>query len=320
MAEELHLPKRIIVPLPVLTPKLSSLWISLVTPVSYRIARPLGEGLRNRVVVTNGETQRLMPHPALGVREAISRALRQVEANDVETRWSAAGPVPGDPHWAGGKVFTDQRSVSINADRSAVFAAVCRIGGGNGWYAGDILSRIRGWMDTLLGGPGLRRGRRNAERVEFGEALDFWRVVGIDHDQSLSLRAEMKLPGEATLNFELEPEADFGKTNLTMVARFRPNGLFGIIYWYAVLPLHHIVFGGMLEGMRASPQSMTGRRRCRPSVRNRASRFQNDGAGFGPESFLSAAWSREHLEQSDQGPAPADLVPLGNPSSGPIHL
>ncbi|MGL4555739.1 MAG: SDR family oxidoreductase, partial [Gemmataceae bacterium] len=250
MAEELHLPKRWIFPLPFLTPRLSSLWISLVTPVSYRIARPLGEGLRNRVVVTNGDTQRLMPHQPLSVREAIRQALRQVESNDVETRWSAAGPVPGDPQWAGGTVFTDQRSVWIKSDPRAVFAAVCRIGGGNGWYAGDILWRIRGWMDTLVGGPGLRRGRRDSERVEYGEALDFWRVVGIDRDRSLSLLAEMKLPGVAMLKFDLEPEPDGGRTKLTMTARFRPKGLFGILYWYAVLPLHSIVFGGMLNGIR----------------------------------------------------------------------
>ena len=203
MAEELHIPKRLIVPVPILTPKLSSLWISLVTPVSYKIARPLAEGLRNRVVITDDKTQRMMPHPALGVRDAIKRALQKIESNDVETRWSVAGPILGDPHWAGGKVFTDQRSVMINADPAAVFAAVCRIGGGNGWYAGDVLWRIRGWMDTLVGGPGLRRGRRDSERVEFGEALDFWRVVGIDRDRSLSLLAEMKLPGTAMLNFDL---------------------------------------------------------------------------------------------------------------------
>ncbi len=257
MAEELRLPKRLIMPLPVLTPRLSSLWISLVTPVSFRIARPLAEGLRNRVVVTNGDAQRLMPHQPLGVREAIRQALRQVVANDVETRWSAAGPVPGDPQWAGGTVFTDQRSVVAEADPSSVFAAVCRIGGGNGWYAGDILWRIRGWMDTLVGGPGLRRGRRNSERVEFGEALDFWRVVGIDRDRSLSLLAEMKLPGSAMLRFDLEPEYDGQRTKLTMTARFRPKGLMGILYWYAVVPLHNIVFGGMLKGIRRLAESLS---------------------------------------------------------------
>lgn len=255
MAEELHLTKRLIIPVPILTPRLSSLWISLVTPVSFRIARPLAEGLRNRVVVTDGETQRLMPHPSLGVREAIRRALRKVEANEVDTRWSAAGPIPGDPHWAGGTVYTDQRSVIIKTEPSFAFAAVCRIGGGNGWYAGDILWRIRGWMDTLVGGPGLRRGRRNAERVEFGEALDFWRVVGVDQNRSLSLLAEMKLPGTAMLNFELAPELDGGRTKLTMTARFRPKGLLGILYWFAVLPLHEFVFGGMLKGILKTAES-----------------------------------------------------------------
>lgn len=255
MAEELHLPKRLIVPLPVLTPRLSSLWISLVTPVSYRIARPLGEGLKNRVVVTNDTAQRLMPHQPLPVREAIRRSLRQVEANEVETRWSAAGPIPGDPQWAGGTVYTDQRTVLIQADPGSVFAAICRIGGGHGWYAGDILWCIRGWMDKLVGGPGLRRGRRNADQVEFGEALDFWRVVGIERNCSLSLLAEMKLPGTAMLNFELKPEEVPGRTTLAMTARFRPKGLLGILYWYAVLPLHNIVFGGMLKGIRTVAES-----------------------------------------------------------------
>lgn len=256
MAEELGLPKRLVMPIPLLTPRLSSLWIGLVTPVSYRVARPLAEGLRNRVVVTNGETQRLMPHAAVGVRDAIRQAIRSVEANDVETRWSAAGTVPGDPEWAGGTVFTDRRSVEIPADPRHVFAAVCRIGGGNGWYAGDFLWRVRGWMDTVVGGPGLRRGRRNSETVEFGEALDFWRVVGVERDRSLSLRAEMKLPGEAKLNFEMQPAEGGTGTRLTMTALFRPRGLFGLLYWYGVVPLHGIVFGGMLRGIRKTAEAM----------------------------------------------------------------
>ena len=258
MAEELHLPRRLIVPVPVLTPRLSSLWINIVTPVSYRIARPLAEGLRNRVVLTNDDAQRLMPHAALGAREAIARALRKVEAGAVETRWSVAGPIPGDPSWAGGTVFSDRRSVEIDADPQSVFAAVCRIGGGNGWYAGDMLWRLRGWMDTLVGGPGLRRGRRHPENVEFGETLDFWRVVGIDRDRFLSLRAEMKLPGEAKLEFEILPaegSAEF-PTELKMTALYRPRGLIGILYWYAVVPLHEIVFGGMLRGIRKTAEAM----------------------------------------------------------------
>jgi uncharacterized protein YbjT (DUF2867 family) len=259
MAEELGIPRRIILPVPVLTPRLSSLWINLVTPVSYRIAKPLAEGLKNRVVVTNDTTQRLMPHQPLGVREAIRRALAKIELHDVETRWSVAGPVPGDPSWAGGTVFTDERSVEIEAEPPQVYAAVCRIGGGNGWYAGDILWRLRGWMDTLVGGPGLRRGRRNPETVEFGETLDFWRVVDLNRDSSLSLRAEMKLPGEAQLDFRIEPideNADQPLTRLVMTARYRPRGLLGLLYWYAVVPLHELVFGGMLRGIRKTAEAM----------------------------------------------------------------
>jgi hypothetical protein len=210
-------------------------------------------------VVTDDKTQRLMPHEALGVRDAIKRALLKIGSNEVETRWSVAGPILGDPHWAGGKVFTDQRSVMINADAGSVFAAVCRIGGGNGWYAGDILWRLRGWMDTLVGGPGLRRGRRHSERVEFGEALDFWRVVGIDQNRSLSLLAEMKLPGVAMLNFDLDPDQAADRTKLTMTARYQPKGLIGIMYWYSVVPLHNIVFGGMLKGIRKAAEKSQSR-------------------------------------------------------------
>ena len=255
MAQELGLRPRIIVPLPVLTPRLSSGWISLVTPVSYRIARPLAEGLRNRVVVTDDLAQQLMPHRALGVREAIRRALERTRSNDVDTRWSVAGAVPGDPQWAGGTVFTDARVIEIGASADEVSRAVCRIGGGHGWYAGDILWRIRGWIDTIAGGPGLRRGRRHPDRVEFGETLDFWRVIGVEHGRSLSLLAEMKLPGTATLQFDIAPARAGAATTLTMTARFRPRGILGILYWYSVLPLHNIVFGGMLRGIKRAAET-----------------------------------------------------------------
>ncbi|MCX7429627.1 MAG: DUF2867 domain-containing protein [Planctomycetia bacterium] len=260
MAEELGLRRRIILPVPLLTPRLSSLWINLVTPVSYRIARPLAEGLKNRVVVTDDTTQRLMPLHALGVREAIHRAKVKIDRHAVETHWSVAGPIPGDPIWAGGTVFTDKRVVDIAADSASVYAAVCRIGGGNGWYAGDVLWQVRGWLDKFVGGPGLRRGRRHPEMVEFGEALDFWRVVGIDRDKSLSLRAEMKLPGEAQLDFaieEIDAQSKPPLTRLVMTARFRPSGLFGILYWYAVVPLHEFVFGGMLRGIQKTAEAMS---------------------------------------------------------------
>lgn len=247
-AEALGLPRRIILPVPVLTPRLSSLWIHLVTPIGHRIARPLAEGLRNRVVCRNDDALKLMPQRLLSVREAIELAAGRMADAAVETSWSDAGPVPGDPDWAGGTTFVDSRTVRLDATPAEVFQAVCRIGGGNGWYAADFLWRLRGMLDRLVGGPGLRRGRRDPENVRFGDALDFWRVTRVDRDARLELRAEMKLPGEALLSFEISPAAD--GCCLTQTARFLPRGLAGLLYWYAVLPLHGLVFAGMLNGIR----------------------------------------------------------------------
>jgi uncharacterized protein YbjT (DUF2867 family)/uncharacterized protein YndB with AHSA1/START domain len=249
MAEERGLRRRLVIPVPVLTPRLSSLWIHLVTPLSREIAIPLAEGLRNRVVCRDDAAVRLMPQTLLGVRGAIRAALDHVESADVETTWSMAGPIPGDPDWAGGTVFVDRREITIEAPAPTVFRAVCRIGGGHGWYAADFLWRLRGLLDRLVGGPGLRRGRRDPEDVAFGEALDFWRVTGFERDRRLRLRAEMKLPGEALLEFELD-ESSAGGTRLTQTARFLPRGLLGLAYWYAVLPVHAFVFRGMLKGIR----------------------------------------------------------------------
>ena len=248
MAQELGLPRRIIIPVPVLTPRLSSLWIHLVTPLDKEIARPLAEGLRNRVVCRDDEAQRLLPQPLLGAREAIRLAITRTEQSEVETVWSAAGPIPGDPDWAGGSVFVDRRETLVPASADTVFQAVCRMGGRHGWYAADGLWRLRGLLDRLVGGPGLRRGRRDPERLEFGDALDFWRVIRVTPDRRLTLRAEMRLPGVAELDFEVEEDGD--TTRLCQTARFRPRGLLGIAYWYAVLPFHHVVFQGMLNGIR----------------------------------------------------------------------
>jgi uncharacterized protein YbjT (DUF2867 family)/uncharacterized protein YndB with AHSA1/START domain len=257
MAEERGLPRRLVIPVPVLTPRLSSLWIHLVTPISARIARPLAEGLRNRVVCRSDEAGRLMPQKLLTVREAIRAALDRVAHEDVPTSWSMAGPIPGDPDWAGGTVFTDRRSLVIEAPPEAVWRAVVRIGGGHGWYAADGLWRLRGAMDRLVGGPGLRRGRRDPDEVGYGEALDFWRVTGLERGRRLSLRAEMKLPGEALLEFQVLPEG--GKTRLSQIARFRPKGLAGLAYWYGVLPVHGIVFAGMVHGIRKAALDLAGR-------------------------------------------------------------
>ncbi len=265
MAAALELPRRIVIPLPVLTPKLSSMWIGLVTPVNKSIARPLAEGLRNPVTVQDTSAQELMPRETMTPKESIERALVKVRSNDVVTRWSAAGRIAGDPDWAGGTMFVDRRSLEMNASPEDVFAAVCRVGGGHGWYAADILWKIRGLGDQIFGGPGLRRGRRHPELVEYGEALDFWRVEDVEPGKRLYLRAEMKLPGIARLEFEIDPvhaaPADddgdaSGPTNLTMTARFQPKGLLGLAYWFSVLPFHNLVFKGMLRGMKRTAESI----------------------------------------------------------------
>jgi hypothetical protein len=264
MADERGLPRRLVIPVPVLTPSLSSLWIHLVTPLSARIARPLAEGLRNRVVCGGDEAARLMPQRLLTVQESIAEALGQLDSHDVETSWSDAGPIPGDPDWAGGTVFEDRRETVVAAPPNQVHAAACRIGGGEGYHSASWLWRLRGIMDRLVGGPGLRRGRRDPETVGYGDALDFWRVTGIDSGRCLELRAEMKLPGVATLTFDIE-RLGSDRASLTQTARFKPKGLFGLLYWYSVLPLHRSVFRGMLRGIARSAET-----RHRESVATRA--------------------------------------------------
>jgi uncharacterized protein YbjT (DUF2867 family) len=249
MAEELGLPRRWIIPVPVLSPRLSSYWIHLVTPLSHKIAIPLAEGLKNPVVCRDDRIRRLVRQRLLNVREAIRAALSQVAASQVETNWSMAGPMPGDPDWSGGTVFRDTREVAIDAPAAAVFRALCRIGGRRGWHAAGWLWIVRGWLDRLAGGPGLRRGRRDPETLRCGDALDFWRVAGFELDRSLSLRAEMRLPGEASLEFRIGPGSE-GRCSLRQTALFKPRGLLGLLYWYAVLPFHQLVFGGMLAGIR----------------------------------------------------------------------
>ncbi len=252
-AEVLGLPRRLILPVPVLTPRLSSLWIHLVTPVSREIARPLAEGLRNRVVCRDDRLARLTGHRFLGIREAIEAAVRSVREKRVESAWSDAGVIPGDPDWAGGTTYRDVREIDLDAAPSVVFRAVSRIGGDRGYYAADWLWWLRGVLDRVVGGPGLRRGRRDPEHLVYGDAVDFWRVTRVIADREIELRAEMKLPGEALLRFEVVPLAD-NRTRLTQTARFRPRGLLGMLYWYSVLPLHAIVFARMLRGIGAAAE------------------------------------------------------------------
>ena len=250
VAKERGLMRRLIVPVPLLTPRLSALWIHLVTPVDARLARPLAEGLRNRVVVQDDLAARLMPQPLLGVRDAIRIALDAEARFDVESSWSTAGPVPGDPDWAGGDVFEDSRSGIIAATPERVFAVLQRLGGRSGWFRYNELWRLRGWMDRLVGGPGTRRNRRHPDTLWWGDTLDFWRVVEIERPSRLTLRAEMRVPGDAILDFELQEVAgEAPATRLIQTARFRPRGLAGLAYWYAVAPFHKPVFDGLFAGI-----------------------------------------------------------------------
>ncbi|MBG80437.1 MAG: NAD(P)-dependent oxidoreductase [Phycisphaerae bacterium] len=251
VATELGLKTRFVIPVPVLSPKLSSYWIHMVTPVNSRIAIPLAEGLSNTVVCRNDLAQKLLPRPCLSPQEAIRSALQHEKNNEVETSWLDAGPVPGDPDWSGGHVYVDTRETTVAANQHSLYQAIKIIGGGHGYYAADWLWRIRGLMDKCLGGPGLRRGRRDNREIGCGDALDFWRVLIAEPGRKLLLYAEMKLPGTATLEFEITPDpADSSKSILKQTARFRPRGLLGLLYWHSVKPLHGIVFTGMLEGIR----------------------------------------------------------------------
>ncbi|MCA9440778.1 MAG: SDR family oxidoreductase [Candidatus Omnitrophica bacterium] len=260
MARALGLSKRRILRVPVLTPRLSSLWIHLVTPISHQIARPLAEGLRNRVVCRDGEAQDLMPQELLSIQESIERAVGKVAGNEVETAWMDAGPIPGDPEWAGGKVFCDSRKTRYQGPPEWGYAAFTRIGGEHGYYSVDWLWVLRGWMDKMVGGPGLRRGRRHPDKVGYGEALDFWRVTDLQENRRMELKAEMKLPGKALLEFTVEPDPETpGVSVVTQTAWFYPKGLFGLLYWYMTAPFHGFVFKGMLNGIRQHALSL-GRR------------------------------------------------------------
>jgi uncharacterized protein YbjT (DUF2867 family) len=241
-AEEAGLCRRVLVPVPVLTPRLSSHWVGLVTPVPPSLARPLVNSLVNAVVVRDDRATQLFPGPRAPLREAIRQAL----ATPATPAPSHA--LPTDPAWSGGTEVRDVRACTTTASPAAVWAAVCRVGGERGWHAGEWLWHVRGWADQVFGGPGLRRGRIDPDRLERGDPLDFWRVESVEQGRRLVLHAEMRLPGEAWLEWALAEPRD-GTTTLTQTARFRPRGLLGRLYWAAVRPFHRVVFPGLLDGI-----------------------------------------------------------------------
>ncbi len=251
-AQQAGLTKRRLIPVPVLTPRLSSLWVGLVTPVPAQLARPLVDSLVNSVVVTDRRAETLFPFERVPLAEAIHRAIGRTAVGDVPTKFDdASSPVwqswATDPGWTGGTELTDVRTVVVTTDVHHTWQAVCRVGGERGWYRGEILWKARGLLDQIAGGPGLRRGRRHPDHLKVGEPVDFWRVENLDVDRLLVLHAEMRLPGEAWLEWSMEPSGS--GTRLVQTARFRPRGLLGRLYWYAVAPFHRLVFPGLLNGI-----------------------------------------------------------------------
>jgi uncharacterized protein YbjT (DUF2867 family) len=243
--------RRLMVPVPVLTPRLSSLWLGLVTPLYARVGRKLVESMRHPTVVHDASASQRFGIQPKGVREAIALALRHEDHELAETRWSDALSVTGPARdWGGvrfGSRLVDSRVAQVDAPPARVFAVIRRIGGTTGWYYGNWLWRLRGCVDVLLGGVGLRRGRRALDSLSIGDTLDWWRVEALEPDRRLRLIAEMKLPGRAWLEFEVDGEAT-GST-IRQTAIFDPVGLLGLIYWYMVYSLHHVVFAGMLRGI-----------------------------------------------------------------------
>ncbi|MER8184851.1 SDR family oxidoreductase [Kitasatospora sp. NPDC094015] len=257
-AEVSGLPRRVIVPVPVLTPRLSSLWVGLVTPVPNSIARPLVESLRHEVVCREHDIARYVPDPPgglIGFDEAVRLALKRIQDADVTTRWSSASlpgapsdPLPTDPDWAGGSLYQDLKEREVSAAPQAVWQVIESIGGENGWYSFALGWAVRGLLDRLVGGVGLRRGRRDPSRLRVGDSLDFWRVEEIEPGSLLRLRAEMRLPGLAWLELRVDDNG-WGGTLYRQRALFHPRGLAGHAYWWSVAPFHRFVFGGMARNI-----------------------------------------------------------------------
>jgi uncharacterized protein YbjT (DUF2867 family) len=248
--------RRLMVPVPVLTPRLSSYWCSLVTPVPSSIARPLIEGLRNQVVVGDPGPAAIYGVTPAPFEEAVRRAIERLDGHDVETTWFDSLGVPGraDLDAAGSRegMIVDRQHRHVAAPVERAFAEVERLGGRVGWPYGNLLWRLRGAADRLVGGPGMRLGRRDPDHVRVGDAVDFWRVEEVDRPHRLRLRAEMKVPGRAWLQFEVAPEGS--GTRLVQTAFFEPKGLSGLLYWYLLLPAHALVFRGTIRNLARSAE------------------------------------------------------------------
>ena len=242
--------RRWIFPLPLLTIKLSSYWLNLFTPVPYNVAKSLIEGLSSEVVIQNDHAKRYFPkiHP-VSFETAVKKAIKEMENNQIFSRWSDAGG--GVDMWA--KQYKDDPASSILMDRQslkftdvskeAIYHTFCSIGGKEGWFGYDWIWEIRGWMDKMIGGAGLKRGRRDMHQLRVGESVDFWRVEDLTPNERLLLYAQMKVPGKAWLEFKIKED------ELVQTAYFYPRGLWGRLYWYILTPVHYLVFRNMIKSI-----------------------------------------------------------------------
>jgi uncharacterized protein YbjT (DUF2867 family) len=244
--------KRWMVPVPVLTPRLSSYWVNLVTPIPAAIARPLIEGLRNESIVHEPGAQQLFPQirPA-GYRATVERALARLEASNIETTWCDAlsttqGDVPPVTLTTHEGMILEHRQRIVPAPAANVYQIFIGLGGNRGWLYMNWAWKVRGLMDWMIGGVGLRRGRRHPDELRVGDALDFWRVESVEPGQLLRLRAEMKVPGKAWLQLQVTPHEE-GQSLLSQTAFFAPKGLLGWLYWYALYPIHALIFSGLID-------------------------------------------------------------------------
>jgi uncharacterized protein YbjT (DUF2867 family) len=245
--------RRWLLPVPALTPRLSAYWVHFVTPIPASIARPLIDGLRNEIVVRDDRVRRLFPEiRPLDYRTAVKLALEKLDAGAVETAWTDAlstsqRDAPPVMLTTQEGMIIERRQLAVEASVDAIFRAFTGLGGERGWLYMNWTWRIRGAFDRLCGGVGLRRGRRDANDIRVGEALDFWRVEAIEPGRMMRLRAEMKVPGKAWLQFEIKQEPESTRPLLVQTAFFAPKGLSGLAYWYLLYPIHGMIFGGLIQ-------------------------------------------------------------------------
>ncbi|MDR6904446.1 uncharacterized protein YbjT (DUF2867 family) [Agromyces sp. 3263] len=263
-AVEAGLPQRPIAALPVLTPWLAGQWVNLVTPIPRRLAVPIIESLQFDCVMREHDIDAVIPPPPEGLlpyRRAVRLALEREREGEVETSWRNAevegapsDPLPSDPDWAGHTVYVDERSRRSSAPPSSLWRVIEGVGGENGWYSFPLAWALRGWVDKLTGGVGLRRGRRDPDTLHVGDAVDFWRVEAIDRGRFLRLRAEMRVPGRAWLELGAAAASD-GGSDYRQRAVFFPKGLAGRLYWWAILPFHGVIFSGMANRITAEAEA-----------------------------------------------------------------